>query len=302
MLTFGPVPSRRLGNSLGINNIPPKICSYSCIYCQLGRTKKIQVHRREFYSIDEIIRSVEERLERVKNVDYLAFVPDGEPTLDMNLGKEIDALKQFGIRIAVITNSSLIWDEKVREELSKAEWVSLKVDAVSKEIWKKINRPHKALNLEKILNGIKEFSKEFVTETMLINGVNDNKEELKKIADFLSAVEPKKSYISIPIRPPAEKWVRHASEQAINLAYQIFSERGISVEFLLGYEGNEFAFTGNVEKDLLSITSVHPMRKDAVEEFLRKAEADWSVIERLIKENKLIEIEYGGNKFYMRRL
>ena len=302
MLTFGPVPSRRLGNSLGINNIPPKICSYSCIYCQLGRTKKIQVHRQEFYSIDEIIRSVEERLERVKNVDYLAFVPDGEPTLDMNLGKEIDALKQYGIRIAVITNSSLIWDEKVREELSKAEWVSLKVDAVSKEIWKKINRPHKALNLEKILNGIKEFSKEFVTETMLINGVNDNKEELKKIADFLSAIEPKKSYISIPIRPPAEKWVRRASEQAINLAYHIFSERGISVEFLLGYEGNEFAFTGNVEKDLLSITSVHPMRKDAVEEFLRKAEADWSVIERLIKENKLIEIEYGGNKFYMRRL
>ncbi|RLG56620.1 MAG: radical SAM protein, partial [Candidatus Hydrothermarchaeota archaeon] len=289
MLTFGPVPSRRLGNSLGINNIPPKICSYSCIYCQLGRTKKIQVHRQEFYSIDEIVRSVEERLERVKNVDYLAFVPDGEPTLDMNLGKEIDALKQFGIRIAVITNSSLIWDEKVREELSKAEWVSLKVDAVSKEIWKKINRPHKALNLEKILNGIKEFSKEFVTETMLINGVNDNKEELKKIADFLSAIEPKKSYISIPIRPPAEKWVRRASEQAINLAYHIFSERGISVEFLLGYEGNEFAFTGNVEKDLLSITSVHPMRKDAVEEFLRKAEADWSVIERLIKENKLIE-------------
>ncbi len=302
MLTFGPVPSRRLGNSLGINNIPPKICSYSCIYCQLGRTKKIQVHRQEFYSIDEIVRSVEERLERVKNVDYLAFVPDGEPTLDMNLGKEIDALKQYGIRIAVITNSSLIWDEKVREELSKAEWVSLKVDAVSKEIWKKINRPHKALNLEKILNGIKEFSKEFVTETMLINGVNDNKEELKKIADFLSAIEPKKSYISIPIRPPAEKWVRRASEQAINLAYHIFSERGISVEFLLGYEGNEFAFTGNVEKDLLSITSVHPMRKDAVEEFLRKAEADWSVIERLIKENKLIEIEYGGNKFYMRRL
>lgn len=302
MLTFGPVPSRRLGNSLGINNIPPKICSYSCIYCQLGRTKKIQAHRREFYSIDEIIRSVEERLERVKNVDYLAFVPDGEPTLDMNLGKEIDALKQFGIRIAVITNSSLIWDEKVREELSKAEWVSLKVDAVSKEIWKKINRPHKALNLEKILNGIKEFSKEFVTETMLINGVNDNKEELEKIADFLSAVEPKKSYISIPIRPPAEKWVRRASEQAINLAYQIFSERGISVEFLLSYEGNEFAFTGNIEKDLLSITSVHPMRKDAVEEFLRKAKADWSVIEGLIKENKLIEIEYGGNKFYMRRL
>ncbi|HEX68999.1 MAG TPA: radical SAM protein, partial [Candidatus Bathyarchaeota archaeon] len=250
----------------------------------------------------EVRRKVEEAISRNENIDYLTFVPDGEPTLDMNLGKEIDALKQFGIRIAVITNSSLIWDEKVREELSKAEWVSLKVDAVSKEIWKKINRPHKALNLEKILNGIKEFGKEFVTETMLINGVNDNKEELKKIADFLSAIEPKKSYISIPIRPPAEKWVRRASEQAINLAYQIFSERGISVEFLLGYEGNEFAFTGNVEKDLLSITSVHPMRKDAVEEFLRKAEADWSVIERLIKENKLIEIEYGGNKFYMRRL
>ncbi len=306
MLAFGPVPSRRLGRSLGVNNIPPKICTYSCIYCQLGRTKKMQVNRQEFYTIEEILQSVKKKVSMVKDIDYLAFVPDGEPTLDINLGRAIEALRCLGIKIAVITNASLIWDKKVRNELNKADWVSLKVDAISESTWHKINRPHKVLSLKKILQGIKKFRQEFegelATETMLIKNVNDSKEELEKIAEFLSSIKPEKIYISVPIRPPAEEWAKLPDEATINKAYQIFSEKGIHVEYLIGYEGTAFAFTGNLEEDLLSITSVHPMRKDAVEKFLEKANADWSVVEKLIKENKLIEVEYKGNRFYMRKL
>ncbi len=306
MLAFGPVPSRRLGRSLGVNNIPPKICTYSCIYCQLGRTKKMQVNRQEFYTIEEILQSVKKKVSMVKDIDYLAFVPDGEPTLDINLGREIEALRCLGIKIAVITNASLIWDKKVRNELNKADWVSLKVDAISESTWHKINRPHKVLSLKKILQGIKKFRQEFegelATETMLIKNVNDSKEELEKIAEFLSSIKPEKSYISVPIRPPAEEWAKLPDEATINKAYQIFSENGIHVEYLIGYEGTAFAFTGNLEEDLLSITSVHPMRKDAVEKFLERANADWSVVEKLIKENKLIEVEYKRNRFYMRKL
>jgi len=108
LLTFGPVPSRRLGQSLGINNIPPKICSYSCVYCQVGRTLHMQAERKAFYKPEEILKAVERKVKDAKNkgegIDYLTFVPDGEPTLDINLGKEIELLKQLGIKIAVITN------------------------------------------------------------------------------------------------------------------------------------------------------------------------------------------------------
>ena len=310
MIAFGPVPSRRLGQSLGVNNIPAKICTYSCIYCQVGRTLQMQIKRKPFYNPGEILKEVEwkvkEAVARGEPIDYLAFVPDGEPTLDINLGKEIQLLKGLGIKIAVISNASLIWKDDVRDDLYKADWVSLKIDAVSEDIWRRIDRVHGLLRLEKILLGIKEFSKSYqgklVTETMLIRDFNDTAPELEKLADFIAGIGPGKSYLSIPTRPPAESWVRPASERTINMAYQVFSEKSIDVEYLIGYEGNAFAFTGNVEEDLLSITSVHPMRKDAVNELLAKAKADWDAIEKLITQDKLIQLEYGNNKFYMRKL
>jgi len=310
MISYGPVPSRRLGRSLGINNIPPKICTYSCIYCQVGRTTKIQAERRNFYPTNQIIKEVKEKVESAKKnreaIDYLSFVPDGEPTLDINIGDEIDILKPLGIKIAVITNASLIWDENVRNNLSKANWVSLKVDAVSKDIWHKINRPHRLLKLEAILKGGLGFSSifkgELTTETMLIQGINDTEKEIRKIADFLVELQPDKAYIAIPTRPPAEKWIKPADEQVITTAYQIFSRKLSNVEYLIGYEGNAFAFTGNIEDDLLGITSVHPMREEGVDEFLSKANSSWSVIQKLIEEKKLIETEYKGKKFYMRKL
>jgi wyosine [tRNA(Phe)-imidazoG37] synthetase (radical SAM superfamily) len=161
-------------------------------------------------------------------------VPDGEPTLDINLGREIELLKQLGIKIAVITNSSLMWQEGVREVLAKADWASLKADAVRESIWRRIDRPHGTL--------------------------------------------------------------------------QILSQRVGQVEYLIGYEGNAFAFTGDVEQDLLSITAVHPVREDAVDEFLARAqskqgaEADWEVVRRLMARGQLVEVKYEGHRFYLRRL
>lgn len=310
MKAFGPVPSRRLGHSLGINNIPPKICSYACVYCQLGRTLKIQLDRMEFYKsndlINDVLNKVAEARKKKEPIDYLSFVSDGEPTLDINLGKEIDMLKSLKIKIAVISNASLITNSFVRNDLAKADLVSLKVDAVSEEYWRQIDRPHGSLKLKDILQGISTFSNMFkgtlVTETMLIKGVNDSQNEISKIASFLMDINPNKAYIAIPTRPPAEKWVKSACEHNINRAYQIFTEKLDTVEYLLGYEGNAFAFTGDAEDDLLSITSVHPMREDALNEFLLKSNTDTHLIKRLIIEGKLVETEYNGKKFYTRRL
>jgi len=309
LIIYGPVPSRRLGQSLGINNIPPKKCTYSCVYCQLGRTHNMQVERREFYKSEEIMRAVEKKVKDVRGkgnpTDYLTYVSDGEPTLDINIGAEIKMLNTLGIKIAVITNASLLWQENVRNELNNADLVSLKIDAVSENIWRKINRPDQSLNIQKILKGISEFSYSYngnlITETMLIHNINNEINELNKIASIISKLQSKKSYISIPIRPPSEKWVKTTTESELNTAYQIFKERGINVEFLTGYEGNAFSSTGNLKDDLLSITAVHPMREEGVNELVKNTRGSWDTVNKLISEKRIIELEHKNKKFYLRK-
>jgi wyosine [tRNA(Phe)-imidazoG37] synthetase (radical SAM superfamily) len=308
MIAFGPVPSRRLGRSLGINNIPPKVCTYSCVYCQVGRTHRRLVERRPFYEPAEILESVRKQVRHARKrgepIDYLTFVPDGEPTLDINLGHEIDQLKTLGIKIGVISNGSMIYRHDVQRDLMQADWVSLKFDSIRKASWRKINRPHQELELDEILKGMLAFSKiysgELVTETMLVDGICIDSDPLKAMADFLSRLHPAKVYLSIPTRPPAETWVRPSLPGDINAAFQLFQSKIDQVEYLIGYEGNAFAYTGRVEEDLLSITAVHPMRRSAVSAFLQKAAADWSVVHRLMAQNKLVETEYEGQKFYLR--
>jgi wyosine [tRNA(Phe)-imidazoG37] synthetase (radical SAM superfamily) len=310
MRAFGPVPSRRLGQSLGINNIPPKVCTYSCVYCQIGKTEHLKCERQAFYDPDELAREVAEKVNELRKrdnrIDYLSFVPDGEPTLDINLGEHIERLKPLNIKIAVITNGSLITLEDVRADLQKADLVSLKVDAVTKQAWIKVDRPHKSLDLETILEGIREFSAEFrgemITETMLLQGMNDSPHEVQKIGEFLTSLKPYRSYIAMPTRPTTVKGILPASDQALTMCYQVFRERLPRVELLMGHGGDEFGYSGNVEDDLLGITSVHPMSEKNVRQYLKKAGADWRVITDLIQRGSLVELQYRGQNFYLRRL
>ena len=309
MIAFGPVPSRRLGRSLGINNIPPKICTYSCAYCQIGRTLKMEVDRRGFYDPEEIVGDVVAKVARARDageaVEYLTFVPDGEPTLDGNLGREIERLRPLGLPIAVISNASLIWREDVRRDLMGADWVSLKVDAVEEAVWRRIDRPHGSLDLSAILEGVlalaRVFPGELVTETMLVAGVNDGEGHLEALSGYLARLQPDRAYLSIPTRPPAESWALPPGEGSVNRAYQILGKDVEQVEYLIGYEGNAFAFSGDVEEDLLGITAVHPMREDAVRQFLARAAEDWNVVQRLVAQDRLVEAEFDGHRFYLRR-
>jgi wyosine [tRNA(Phe)-imidazoG37] synthetase (radical SAM superfamily) len=310
MRAFGPVPSRRLGRSLGINNIPPKACSYACVYCQVGRTTAMQVERRRFYDPDEIVGDVRGKVRQAaavgEAVDYLCFVPDGEPTLDVHLGYEIEQLKPLGIPIAVISNGSLLGREDVRADLMRADWVSVKVDAVRERAWRAVDRPRGSLRLSEILEGARQFARayrgELVTETMLVEGVNDGAQDVRALADYLARLSPSTAYLSVPTRPPAETWVRPPGEADLNRAYQLVSEKVARVETLTGYEGNAFAFTGDVQQDLLSITAVHPMREDAVQAFLARAGADWEAVAALLAQGQLVETAYGDHRFYLRAL
>ena len=307
MKAFGPVPSRRLGQSLGVNNIPPKVCTYSCVYCQIGKTEELTTKRRAFYRPEDLAGEVREKVAEAKKrqtrIDYLSFVPDGEPTLDINLGKNIELLRPMGIKIAVLTNGSLINLKDVQEDLAKADLVSLKIDAATVKTWRRIDRPHKSLDLKAIQDGMQEFARgfkgELITETMLLKGINDADEEIKKIAHFLARLKPLRSYISIPTRPTAMKGVLPASDEALTIAYHIFAENIPVVEYLMGYEGDEFGYSGNLEEDLLGITSVHPMREESVREYLNRAGADWKVIADLLERGSLRKVEYQGRNFYL---
>jgi wyosine [tRNA(Phe)-imidazoG37] synthetase (radical SAM superfamily) len=307
--SFGPVPSRRLGKSLGINNIPSKVCTYSCLYCQVGRTTVMTFDRHAFYQPEEIFRDVQDRIAMTKEmsepIDYLAFVPDGEPTLDISLGNELTMMKSLGIPIGVITNGSLLWCDDVREALAGADWVSLKIDAVEERIWRRIDRPHKVLKLSSILAGMEEFADTFagklVTETMLVKDINESEPCIAGIVEFIRSLKPYVAYLSIPTRPPALQRVRAPDEETVNRAYRIFADQLEQVEYLIGYEGDAFAFTGDIQKDLLSITAVHPMRQEAVDALLVKAGASWDVVDHLLAHGELAEVRHDGHVFYLRK-
>ena len=309
-LTFGPVPSRRLGRSLGINNIIPKICSYGCLYCQLGNTLKMQIDRTHFYPVEDIVSSVKMRVEKAEEIgepiDYLTFVPDGEPTLDLDLGREIDALKPLGIKIAVISNASLIDRPDVQEDLLKADWVSLKMDTANEATWHRLDRPNGKLDFDALQKGALAFKKRFrgflATETMLVKDINDTQAELEATAAWLAQLQPDCSYISVATRPPAESVVEIPEDETIMAAYHIFKSHGIHTELLIAYEGDDFTFTEDTRGDLLSITSVHPMRKEAVEKFLSKSGGSWEDVEALLREDKLKEIRYHDHIYYARVL
>jgi len=139
-----------------------------------------------------------------------------------------------------------------------------------------------------------------VGRTMLIKDLNEDDDQLKDMADFIAQIKPQKAYLSIPIRPPLEKWVHRPDEDRLNRAFQIYSEKLPRVEYLIGYEGNAFAYTGDAEKDLLSITAVHPMRKSAVKKLLSKANEPWELVDHLIAAGDIKESLYEGHAYYLR--
>jgi len=308
MIIFGPVPSRRLITSLGINNVlSPKQCSYSCVYCQVGETFKNSTLRTEFYKPQYIYDKVKSHLKKLDfthRPHYLTIVANGEPTLDRNLGILIKQLQQLGLPVAVITNASLLDKEHTRNDLKNADWVSLKIDSVNEQSWEKVNRPLDGLNLDSILDGIKTFSMDYKgslnTETMLVEGYNDSISEIQDTAKFISNLKPNKAYISIPTRPPIEKDVKPVSEARIAEAWQMFKNQNINAETLTGFEGTDTGYTGDAEADILTISAVHPLREDTINELLEKDFADYQILEQLMQNGKIKKSTFNGFNYFIR--
>jgi wyosine [tRNA(Phe)-imidazoG37] synthetase (radical SAM superfamily) len=207
---FGPVPSRRLGRSLGIDLVPYKTCSFDCIYCDLGRTTHKTTSRQSYVVSGEIQKELELTLSILdKKPDYITLSGSGEPTLNTNIGDIIHKIKEITFTpVAVLTNSSLLSLNEVREDLSEADVVLPSLDAITPALFEYINRPHASLKIEEIVSGLIQFRKEYRgqiwLEILFCRGVNDGREEIEKFKGVIEKIQPDRVQLNTPVRPPAE--------------------------------------------------------------------------------------------------
>lgn len=264
---YGPVPSRRLGRSLGIDPIPSKTCNFQCIYCQLGRTNNFTNERKSYIPKDDIIAEMEEAIKANENrFDYITFVGSGEPTLCYDLKELILKAKNLSTKpVCVITNGALIYQKEVRDVLMLADVVLPSLDAGDEKSFIRINRPHPQINYDSVIEGFIEFKKKFKgkfwIEIMIMKDINDSKGELVKIKEKLDFIKPDRIDINVPIRPPTEKWVKIPDKNIISTLNEVF---GDYLNFNFPEIGNFGFFSSDFKKELLNIIERHPMREDQI--------------------------------------
>ena len=298
---FGPVPSRRLGISLGVSPIPKKTCNYSCIYCQLGRTDKLTNTRQSFFPPEEIIAELEEYISSERSFDAVTIVGEGEPTLCLDLGFLIDEIKKrTAAPVAVITNGALLYDSALRNDLNNADIVLPSFDAYDEASFRMINRPHGSISFRMYYEGLVRFSHDYQgelwLEIMLMKGINDEDTALYLYRSLLEKINYSKLYINTPVRPPAEEGVFCIDEKRMKRASEILN--GISIDRLVST-----GFKSEIPDDLSAILSIikrHPMNSFEITSFLRSrnTEDPENIMRVLENREDVMSIEYKGFKTY----
>lgn len=302
---FGPVPSRRLGKSLGVNTVPGKTCTHSCIYCQLGRTARRTVERREYYDADELSREVLARLECLAlNPDYVTFLGCGEPTLASNLGAALRGVSSgWKGKTALLTNGALLWMEDVRVDALEFDVVMPTISAGNPRLFRQMHRPHPSLGFEKVTEGIRRFASQYSgalwIEVMLLGGVNDDRKSLEEIASVLQPIRADRIHLTAPIRPPTLSRVRCPTREAIELAKTIIPG---SVDTTGPEEGSFDSIRSRVVEDLLGMARVHPMREEQVMDVFQKAgvsrQQGLDILKKLQDQGRITSSEHRDVRFY----
>ncbi len=272
---FGPVPSRRLGRSLGVDPIPLKTCNWNCVYCQLGRTRPLTNERKVYIAPGEIAAQVRTALagHSPGDIDWITFVGSGEPALHANLGQMIRVVKNLtDLPVAVITNGSLLYRPEVRRELAEADAVMPSLDAGTPELYRKINRPHPDITFERLLNGLVAFRREYRgrlwIETMLLHDLNDTEPALDDLSGALGRIEPDEVHVNLPVRPPVETWVRPPDEEGLRRALAVL---GYTAHIVPPAEGTfDLGGDQSIVDAVVGIVTRHPMRQEELEEALSK--------------------------------
>ena len=302
---FGPVPSRRLGQSLGIDPIPIKTCNWNCVYCQLGRTIPLSNERCEYFPQDEILREVNKNLRSHASgtIDWVTFIGSGETTLHSGIGRMIRKVKaQTEIPLAVITNGALLYLPGIRQELSAADVVIASFDAGSADLHRKINRPLPYLTYQRLLDGLVAFQKEHRCRLwigiMLINGMNDSEEALRDIAEALSEIQPDRVHITLPDRPPSESWVKPPGRDKLLLANEILKDCAYIEDMVEG----DFVLSpaDNTVVAIEEIIARHPMEEREIKQTLKNLVPDRieEILALLASSKKVQVVERSGRRYW----
>ena len=302
---FGPVPSRRLGLSLGVDLVPFKTCTYNCVYCQLGLTPDSTAERREYVPLDEVVAEIGRKLAAGTAPDYITLSGSGEPTLYSRIGELVLAVKRItDVSLAVITNSSLLWDKDIQGALLPVDLVVPSLDAGDAQMFKRINRAHQGVDFEKMVAGLVEFSKRFSNrlwlEVFLLGGLTDTESEVKKIVSHVDKIKPDKIQLNTVSRPPAESSALAVPLEKMQEFAGLFGE---NVEVIADYSGaqpvGESSATG---EDVLNMLKRRPCSLDDVATGLGiKSHQALELIERLVADKAVVTEKRGDRVFYLAR-
>ncbi len=299
---YGPVPSRRLGYSLGVDLLSFKTCSLSCIYCQLGNSPKKTIRRINPYSEKKILEEIKEFLKTGARVDFITFSGSGEPTLNKSIGWLIREIKKLtNIPVAVLTNSTLLSRAKVRKELLPADVVVPSLDAATQRLLEKINRPYPSLRIEKIIEGLVKFRKEFKgqiwLEIMLVEGVNDSPAEIKKLKEAASRINPDKIQLNTVVRPPAEKTARPLTPEEMNKIKEFFGDKAEVVASFRKKEQEKAPL--DIAEAILAIVRRRPVSLEDLENSLGQTREELSLeIQKLLQQKKIKQVGHLDRDYF----
>ncbi|HEK85378.1 MAG TPA: radical SAM protein [Candidatus Aminicenantes bacterium] len=298
---YGPVPSRRLGYSLGVDLLPFKTCTLNCLYCQLGPTRKKTIRRKSFFSEKQILEEIKEFLKTGVRVDFITFSGSGEPTLNKSIGRLIRKIKKItDIPVAVLTNSTLLTRADVRKDLLAADVVVPSLDASTQEIFKKVNRPHPSLEIEKIITGLVNFRKQFQgqiwLEILLVRGVNDSSIHLQKLKKAVEKIDPDRIHLNTVVRPPAEKSAKPLLPKEMEKIKEFFGEKA---EIVANFHKKEQEKTpADIAEAIISMVQRRPVSLEDLENSLGLTREQLSLSLHRLLEAKKIKIVSHLNRDY----
>ena len=300
---YGPVPSRRLGRSLGIDLVPHKICTYDCIYCQIGDTTEKTLARKEYVPVREIIEEVERFLkEGAPSVDHLSLSGSGEPTLHSQIRSVIEGIRAItSIPVAVITNGSLLCEEEVRQDLLRADIVLPSLDAVSSDVFMRINRPLPGFSVEKVIEGLVEFRKVYKgqiwLEILFCKGINDGKEELMRMKKVVDRIQPDLIHLNTVVRPPSEKSAVPLGQKEMEEIRAFF---GKSASVISEFDRHPSMVSEmNIKEEILKILKRRPLSLSDLSKGMGISKNDLDrFIKPLMKEGKVQSRLFGDSVYY----
>ncbi len=301
---FGPVPSRRLGLSLGINIIPFKTCSYNCIYCEVGKTTNLTIERRRFFDPEEIKGEFSRTIDAVGRVDFVTFSGSGEPTLNTDIGELIRYVKSYrdSYRVAVLTNGSLMYRKDVRDDLADADVVIPSLDAAREDSFRRVNMPHRDLEIDRIIEGMAEFRRNFKAEMWLevlfVDGVNDSVDDLDALVKAIEKISPSRVQIGTVDRPPAYTHARKVPDERMMDIYLYMSSRLGKIDLIGSFDKRNRAFNEDVERSIIKMINIRPCSEEELMEiFDIDGERLKAILSELFETQRAFVKEFGGKKF-----